>query len=100
MIIAELSIISVGAGIPSVSKYAAAVFKELKKMNLNPKLNGMCTEFEAADIKTICKAFQKAYGAVFREGAKKAITALKIDERKDKKSSLKEKILDVKNKLQ
>ena len=98
MIVAELSAVPVGTGTPSVSKYVSVAVKELEKMNLNPKLNAMCTEFEASDIEIICTAFENVHNALFEAGAERVVTTLKIDERRDKNSSIKKKILAVTNK--
>jgi len=96
MIIAELSVVPVGTETSSVSKYVAAAFSELKKMGLKPKLNSMCTEFEARNLKTALKALERAHNAALRMGAKRVLTTLKIDDRKDKKASMKKKIASVK----
>ena len=98
MIVAELSTVPVGTGTPSVSKYVTVAVKELEKMHLNPKLNAMCTEFESSDIKTVCTAFENVHNALFKAGAERVVTTLKIDERRDKNSSIEKKILAVKNK--
>jgi uncharacterized protein (TIGR00106 family) len=97
MIIAELSVVPVGTKKASVSEYVGTAVKELKSLGLEPRITAMGTDFEARDIKTILIAFQKAHEAVFRAGAERVVTQLKIDERRDREGSMAQKLNSAKS---
>jgi uncharacterized protein (TIGR00106 family) len=92
MIIAEITVIPIGTKTPSVSKYVAKAVDALKKLELKPELTAMGTIFEAEDISVILKAFEAVHGSVFEQGAERVVTTLRIDERRDKEGSIKQKI--------
>ena len=91
MIIAEISIVPVGTKTASVSKYVAKAVEELKKIGLNPELTGMGTEFEAENIEKVLEAFKVVHESVFKEECVRVVTSLKVDERRDKEGSIKQK---------
>ncbi|MFZ2071752.1 MAG: MTH1187 family thiamine-binding protein [Halobacteriota archaeon] len=92
MIIAELSVVPIGTETPGVSKYVAAAVKELKELGLEPELTAMSTIFEAEEISLVLKAFEAVHESVFEQGAERAVTTLKIDERRDKAGTIRQKI--------
>lgn len=87
MIISQLSIAPVGIG-TSLSKYVKIVIKTLDKHNLKTKTNDMATIIETEDLETLFKAVKDAHNAVINAGAKRVITELKIDDRRDKSVSI------------
>ena len=95
MIIAEISVIPLGTGTPSVSKYVAKAVDELRRLGLKPEVTAMGTIIEAEDISLILEAFRKMHESVFAQGAQRAVTTLTIDERRDKKGSIKQKVRSV-----
>jgi len=95
MIIAEISVIPIGTGTPSVSKYVAKAVDELRRLGLKPEVTAMGTIIEAEDISLILVAFKKVHESVFAHGAQRAITTLTIDERRDKEGSIKQKVRSV-----
>jgi uncharacterized protein (TIGR00106 family) len=84
MIISQLSIAPIGEG-TSLSKHVKNVINILKKNKLKFETNDMATVIETEDLKTLFKAIEEAHKAVLLSGAKRVITELKIDDRKDKK---------------
>ena len=92
MIIAEITVIPIGTKTPGVSKYVSKAVDALKKLGLQPELTAMGTIFEAEDISVILKAFESVHESVFEQGAERAVTTLKIDERRDKEGSIKQKM--------
>lgn len=92
MIIAELSVVPIGTETPGVSKYVAAAVKELKELGLEPELTAMSTIFEAEEISLVLKAFEAVHESVFEQGAERVVTTLKIDERRDKAGTIRQKI--------
>ncbi|MCW3130505.1 MAG: MTH1187 family thiamine-binding protein [Methanophagales archaeon] len=95
MIIAEITVIPIGTKTASVSKYVAKAVDALKKLGLKPELTAMGTIFEAEEISVILKAFEAVHESVFEQGAERVVTTLRIDERRDKEGSIKQKVRSV-----
>src|SRR2546430_17369645 len=90
--IAEVSFSPLGTPTPSVSKYVTAALAVLKehpevKYLLNPM--GTVLEGERRDILNVIEAMNEA---VFAAGALRVGTTLKIDERRDKDTSMEHKL--------
>jgi len=83
MIISQLSIAPVGKGV-SLSKYVKIALEVLEKNNVKFKTNDMATVIETKDLETLFRVVKEAHKAVIDAGAKRVITELKIDDRKDK----------------
>lgn len=91
-VIAEVSFSPLGTPTPSVSKYVTAAFAVLKdhpevKYQLNPM--GTVIEGERRDVINVVEAMNEA---VFAAGALRVGTTLKVDERRDKPSSMDHKV--------
>lgn len=84
MIIAEISVVPIGEG-TSVSRYVKAAIEMLKRTELKVIPNPMGTVLEAKNIDSLLLGVKKAHEAVFKLGAKRVLTTIKIDERRDKK---------------
>lgn len=100
VIIAEITVVPIGTKTPSVSKYVARAVDELKKLGLKPELTAMGTVFEAEDIALVLKAFEVVHDSVFEQGAERVVTTLKIDERRDKGGTIKQKMHSVYSRLE
>lgn len=100
MISAELTIIPIGTSETSISKYIAVALAALEETGVKYELSGMGTMLESEDPGKLFDAVQKAHEAVFKAGADRVATSLKIDDRRDKRGSLKEKVKSVKEKLE
>jgi len=95
MIIAQLSIAPLGKG-TSVSNYVKIVIETLKNEQVKFQTNAMSTVIEIQDLAALFHVVQKAHLAVAAAGAERIITELKIDDRKDKKATMKSKINSLK----
>ena len=91
MIIAQLSIAPVGKDV-SVSKYVKIVLNTLKKDHVKFETNAMATVIETDDLRTLFDVVEKAHNAVLAVGAKRVITELKIDDRRDKDATITSKL--------
>jgi len=91
MIISQLSIAPVGKG-TSLSKYVRIVINILKANNIKFKTNDMGTVIETKDLETLFRVVEQAHNAVIDSGAKRVITELKIDDRRDKDARIGTKI--------
>jgi len=100
MPIVEISIIPLGTGSPSVSKYVASAFSVLRKeKGIKYELTSMGTIIEAPSLKKLLSIAEKMHRRVFSSGVKRVVTTIKIDERKDKKVTLEGKVASVRDKL-
>ncbi|MGV8143366.1 MAG: MTH1187 family thiamine-binding protein [Methanothermobacter sp.] len=99
MICAELTIVPIGTSNTSISNYVAAALDALEKTGIKYEVTGMGTVIESEDPGKLFDAVKMAHEAVFNLGADRVDTYLKIDDRRDKEKSLKQKVVSVKEKL-
>jgi uncharacterized protein (TIGR00106 family) len=83
LVVAEISIIPIGTGSPSVSRYVAAAVAEFEASGLECTLHPMGTTVEAETPEPIYAALTRAQQAVFDAGLERIYTVVKMDERRD-----------------
>src|SRR6266576_1303961 len=91
-VIAEVTFSPIGTATPSLSKYVVAALAVLEEHpEVEYKLNPMGTvlEGERSDIIAVIEAMNEA---IFGAGAQRVGTTLKIDERRDKQTSMQHKV--------
>ncbi len=98
MPVCEVSVVPVGTDSPSVSEYVAEAQRLIKESGLKSHLSPMCTCVEG-EIPEILKLVSEMHEACFRKGAKRVLTSLKIDDRRDKPLTMDGKIRSVEKKL-
>ena len=91
MAIAEISIVPIGTQSTSVSSYVAACLEVLKGSGLTHELHGMGTIIEG-DLEDLFQIILEMHEVPFRAGALRVVTTIKIDDRRDKKTSSKGKV--------
>ncbi len=91
MIVAEVSVVPLGEG-TGVSRYVREAVRALAGAGLKTDLRAMATDVEAKDIDELFAAVKKAHEAVFAAGAKRVLTTVKIDDRRDKEITMESKI--------
>ena len=100
MAIAEVSIIPLGTGSPSVSKHVARAISVLQQeKGIKYELTSMGTIIEG-DLDSILQAIKKMHQATFDEGVVRVVTTIKIDDRRDKELTTQGKIESVLKKLE
>jgi len=100
MAIAEVSIVPLGTGTPSVSKYVATAIKVLQReKGVSYGINPMGTTIEG-DVDSILRVVGKMHESVFENGAARVLTTIKIDDRRDKPLSAEGKLSSLKKKLE
>lgn len=100
MAIMEISIVPIGTGTTSVSKYVANALKVLKdKEGIKYQLTAMGTIVEAESLDTLLNLAKEMHQSAFDSGAVRVLTNIKIDDRTDKKLSIKGKIKSVEDVL-
>jgi len=90
-VIVEFSVVPIGGGV-SVSEFLVPALKELERRGIRYEVTAMSTIFEAEDIKEALDAIGAAHETIFKTGIKRVITLIRIDDRRDKKVSMKNKV--------
>ncbi|KWZ93792.1 hypothetical protein HMPREF3224_01474 [Anaerococcus hydrogenalis] len=99
MAVLELTVVPIGTKETSVSKYVAGCEKVLKEYeDLEVRLNPMGTVIHG-DIDRAFEAIRACQESVFKNGADRVYSVIKIDDRRDKKASLDQKIKSVEDKM-
>ncbi len=99
MALVEVSIIPLGTGTPSVSKYVARAVEVLQdEKDIKYELTAMGTIIEG-ELERLLTIVQKMHQSVLDAGIMRVVTIIKIDERRDKNSSMRSKIESVKREL-
>ena len=97
-IIVEFNIVPLGVG-TSVSKFLAPAIKELERLRVKYEVTPMCTIFEAENVEEAFNIVKAAHEAVFGENVKRVVTTVKIDDRRDVKRGMKEKVESLKKEV-
>lgn len=100
MITAELTVIPIGTGDTSLSKYVAAAVSTLDKMGVKYQINGVGTLIETDDVEKLFDAVKAVHEAVFNQGVRRVSTHVKIDDRRDVQKTMHQKVESVQDKLQ
>ena len=95
MIVADISVIPIGAG-TSVSPVIRKCVKALEARGLKVLPGPMSTSFEARTVGEILDGVKAAHEAALAAGAKRVVTIVKIDDRRDKEQSMASKLAAVK----
>jgi len=100
MAIVEVSIVPVGTGSTSVSRFVAGAVRVLQReTEVKYELTGMGTIIEGELEKSLA-VVAKMHESAFQAGAMRVVTSIKIDDRRDKTSSIGGKVASVKEKLE
>ncbi|MCM3784736.1 MTH1187 family thiamine-binding protein [Neobacillus mesonae] len=99
MAIAEVTIIPIGTGSTSLSPYVADLQRTLSQQpGIEYELTSMSTIIEG-DLDAVFAAIRALHETPFSSGAQRVSTSVKIDDRRDKPSSSKQKLASVREKL-
>jgi len=99
MAILEISVVPIGTKGTSLSHYVADCLKVLRKeKKVKYELTSMGTNVEG-NLKDLIRIALKMHEVPFLKGAPRVLTTLKIDDRRDKKGTLKGKKRAVQSKL-
>lgn len=100
MALAEVTVVPLGTGSPSLSAYVAEVLKVLEVFELRYQLTSMGTIIEG-EVEEIFQVVEKMHQSLFRNPQiKRVVTTLKIDDRRDKPISMETKVAAVKEKME
>ncbi|MBS6525628.1 MULTISPECIES: MTH1187 family thiamine-binding protein [Aedoeadaptatus] len=99
MAVVELTLVPIGTQKTSCSPFVAAAYDAVKDNDkVEIRLNPMGTVLEG-DIDELFACVRKMQEAVFEAGADRVYSVVKIDDRRDKKASLDQKVNSVMSKL-
>ncbi|UCF31411.1 MAG: MTH1187 family thiamine-binding protein [bacterium] len=98
MAIAEISVVPIGTGDPSVSEYVAECIRALDKADIKHTLTPMGTVIEGS-LDEILEAVRMLHRVPLNHGAARVLTKLVIDERRDKDASAEQKVASVRKRL-
>ncbi|MCS7133111.1 MAG: MTH1187 family thiamine-binding protein [Nitrososphaeria archaeon] len=91
VVIVEFSVIPVGGGV-GVSRFVAAAVRELEERGVKHVTTPMSTIIEEEDLEKALQHVKAAHEAVFKAGARRVITVIKIDDRRDVKHHMEDKL--------
>lgn len=100
MAIVEVTIVPLGTGTPSVSRYVAEVHKVLQQASepIHYQLTPMSTIIEG-ELDDLFAVIRRMHEVPFAKGAERVSTSIRIDERRDKPSTMASKLKSVEEKL-
>lgn len=98
-VIVEVSIVPLGTGSPSVSPYVASCLEVLNKAEgIRYQLTPMGTILQGP-LAEVMAVIQQMHEVPFERGAQRVSTYIKIDDRRDKRQNMEDKVQSVKRKL-
>ena len=98
MALLQLTVIPMGTETPAVGPYIADIQKALAKEKVNFKLMDMGTLLEG-DAAELLAVVAKIHELPFLKGAQRVVTQITMDDRRDKKVSIGDKVAAVKTLL-
>ena len=97
-VIVQFTASPLGEGV-SVSRFVAEALKAVESSGLRFQLTPMATVLEADTPKEAMEVILKAHEAIFQAGAKRVVTDIKIDDRRDEPRRMEDKVEKVKRQL-
>lgn len=100
MAIAQVTIVPIGTGSTSLSSYVAEIHRVLEGAgdSIRFEMTPMSTILEG-ELDDILRLVRQLHEAPFRGGAMRVSTTLTIDDRRDRKASMQQKLESVREKL-
>ena len=94
-VVAEVSIIPLGTGDTGISRYIAACLEVLEsRRDLSYRLTPMGTAIEGS-LDNVFEVIRMMHEVPFSKGVSRVVTHLKIDDRRDKPSTMASKVESV-----
>jgi uncharacterized protein (TIGR00106 family) len=98
MAIIEVTVVPLGTGDTSLSRYVADCHRVIEKYNVKWELTPMGTVFEG-ELPMILKIIREMHEVPFDNGARRVSTTIRIDDRRDQVATIEQKMKSVKDKL-
>ncbi len=98
-VIAQVTVVPLGTGTPSLSSYVADIERVLrKKTAIKTMLTPMATILEG-ELEDILQVIREIHEIPFASGAQRVSTRISIDDRRDKQITMNGKVDSVESKL-
>ena len=88
--IAQFSVYPIGEG-TSLSRFVKKGVAVIAQSGFNYEVGGMATTVEVPDLDALFALVKKVHAAHVDEGARRVVIDLKVDDRRDKKATIKSK---------
>ena len=98
MVIAEISVVPLGTGSPSLSRYVAECVEVLQETGIRYTLTPMGTILEGT-LEEVLEVVRLLHRVPFNKGVERVSTRVVIDERRDKDASAESKVASVEKRL-
>ena len=98
-VILEFSVIPIGEGV-GLSKLIARAVKTLEELGVKHLATPMGTIIEAESLDEALRCVRVAHEAIFEAGARRVVTLIKIDDRRDVKRSMEDKLRSLRKVLE
>lgn len=95
----EISILSLGRPGTSASEFVAAAIRVARESGLSYQLTAMGTILEG-DLETVLDVARRMHEAPFAMGIQRVYSVIKIDDRRDRESTLDGKVRSVEERLE
>jgi len=89
--IVDVSVVPIGTGSTSVSRFVREVLKVVRVSGLKYQVGPMGTSLEG-DWDSIFKTIREMHEVCFKMGAGRLLTTIKVDDRRDKVQSMQDKL--------
>jgi uncharacterized protein (TIGR00106 family) len=99
MAVVEVSIVPIGVAGTSLSGYVATALEVLRASTVEYELTAMGTIL-SGDLDEILAVVRRMHESLFEKGAPRVLTQIKIDDRRDRVGTPRQKIRSVLDKLQ
>ncbi|MBM7660852.1 uncharacterized protein (TIGR00106 family) [Bacillus mesophilus] len=103
MAIVDVTVIPIGTETPSVSKYVAEIQKILSQYEENGSISYQLTPMSTlieGELPVLFEVIQAIHNAPFHTGIQRVATNIRIDDRRDKKVKMNDKLTSVLNQLE
>ncbi|WP_297519854.1 MTH1187 family thiamine-binding protein [Thermococcus sp.] len=97
MVIVEFIIVPLGER--SLSRYVAEVVKLLERKGVKYQLTPMSTIIEVPTVRDAFAVIEEAHEMMFKLGAERVSTTVRIDDRRDKERKMEDKVQSVMEKV-
>ena len=100
MAILEISVMPLGTGTPSLSRFVAGAVKILQaEKDVKYEMTSMGTNIEG-DLEQLLDLARRMHRSAFDAGAQRVVTTMKIDERRDQMATMQGKVASVERELE
>jgi uncharacterized protein (TIGR00106 family) len=97
VVIVEFVVVPLGE--KSLSRYVAEVIKLLERKGVKYQLTPMATIIETKTVREAFDIIEEAHELMFRLGAERVSTTIRIDDRRDKERHMEDKVKSVLEKV-